>query len=185
MSSLGTPVTAKNRKEAREMRRKKRQNADDFVTKPDGKKDRLELAPGVESSEDITPLHNDVAAVAVAAALCKGVMSSLGTPVTAKNRKEAREMRRKKRQNADAAAAINQASASRRSPRYPSEQDEDDSCSVASSTRSARPAAVHIGGTESNHDEWTLQTQEVPDTEQGFETTLPIAAEAVVPNDTG
>jgi hypothetical protein len=30
------------------------------------------------------------------------------------------------------------------------------SSSVASSTSSARPGAVRVGDTESNHDEWTL-----------------------------
>jgi hypothetical protein len=83
---------------------------------------------------------------------------------------------------AAAATEINQASASRRSRHPPSKQDEDDSSSsVASSTSSARPGAVRVGDTESNHDEWTLQTQEEPDTEQGFETILPIAAEVVLP----
>jgi hypothetical protein len=104
----------------------------DLVTKLAGEKDRLKLAPGVETSEGITPLQ---CAAAVAAA---------------------------------AAAAINQASASRRSPRPPSKQDEDESSSVASSTSSARPGAVRVGDTERNHDEWTLQTQEEPDTEQGI-----------------
>jgi hypothetical protein len=74
------------------------------------------------------------------------------------------------------AAAIDQASASRQSPRPPSKQAENDSSSVASSTSSTRPGAVRVEDTESNHDEWTLQTQEEPDTEQGFETILPISA---------
>jgi hypothetical protein len=112
----------------------------DIVTKPAGEKDRLQLAPGVESSQDITPpLHT-------------------------------------------AAAAIKQASASRRSSRPPFQHDEDDSSSFAhSSTSSARPGAVRVGDTESNHDERTLQTQEESYTEQGSETILPIAA--VLPDD--
>jgi hypothetical protein len=131
-----TQVTAKERKESRKMSRKKRQSAD-VVTKPAaGKKDRLlELAPGVESSEDTTPLHNASAAV----------------------------------------AAIDQASASGLSPRPPSKEN-----SIPSSTSSAKPGAVHVGGSESSHDEWALQTQEEPDMEQGFETgIIPIAAEVV------
>jgi hypothetical protein len=59
------PVTSKDKKEARKMRWRKRQNADVFA-KPAGKKDRLELAPAVESSEDITPLHNNASATAAA-----------------------------------------------------------------------------------------------------------------------
>jgi hypothetical protein len=83
------------------------------------------LAPGVESSEDISPLHNAAAA----------------------------------------AAAIDQASASRPSPRPPS----------------ARAGAVYVGSTEINNSEWTLQTQEEPDMEQGFEKIIiPIAAEVVL-----
>ena len=113
---------------------------DDDDKKPAGKKDQLQLASGVELSQDLTPVHT-------------------------------------------AAAASNQAPASKRSRRPPSEQDDDDSSSVASSTSSTRPGAVHMGDTESNHDEWTLQTEEEPDMEQGFETILPIAAEVDVPND--
>jgi hypothetical protein len=73
-----TLVTAKDRKEAREMRRKKRQNTD-VVTKPAGKKDRLELAPGVEASEGITPLHN-AAAAAVAINQASASRGSLRSP---------------------------------------------------------------------------------------------------------
>jgi hypothetical protein len=87
-----TPVTAKDRKEARKMRRRKRQNADVFA-KPAGKKDRLELATAVELSEDITPLHSAYAAGAAA--------DMEITAVAAKDRKEARKMCRKKRQHAD------------------------------------------------------------------------------------
>jgi hypothetical protein len=130
-------VTAKERKEARKMRRKKRQNAD-VVTKPASKTDRLELAPGVESSKDITPLHNAIAAD----------------------------------------AANNQAFASIPCPRPPSLQDS----LFASSSSSLKPGAVRIGGSESDHHEWTLQTLEEPDTEQGSETRiLPIAAEVALP----
>jgi hypothetical protein len=135
------PATAKDRKDARKMRRKKRQNAD-VDKKPAGDIDRLELAPGVESSEDFSPLHNTAAA----------------------------------------AAAINQASTYRESRLPPSEQQDDDSSSFTISTSSARPGAVYVGGSESNHDELPLQTQEEPGMEQGFETILPIAAEAVPPD---
>jgi hypothetical protein len=110
------------------------------------------------------------------------------TPVTPKDRKEARKMRRKKRQIVSSRQdqqEINQASASSRSRRPPSQQDEDDSYSVASPTSSTRPGAVREGGTESNYDELTLQTQEEPGTEQGFETsTMPIAAEVVLGENT-
>jgi hypothetical protein len=55
--------------------------------------------------------------------------------------------------------------------------------SLASSTSSARPGAVYVGGSESNHDELPLQTQEEPDMEHGFETSIiPIAAEFVRPD---
>jgi hypothetical protein len=146
---------------------KEESTEDDVDKKAAGRKDRLKLAPGVEPSEDVTPLHN--AAMAAAADM-------ESTPVMTKDRKEAREMSRKRRQAADvvtkpankkdrlqlapgvkaseditpshnaaaAAAAINQGSASRRSPWYPSEEDKDDSCSVASSISSGRPGAVRV-----------------------------------------
>jgi hypothetical protein len=107
------------------------------------------------------------------------------TPVTPKDRKEARKMRRKKRQNVSSRQdqqEIDQAFAPRRSPLPPSQQDEDDSYSVATGSRSsARPGAVREGGTENDHDELTLQTQEGPDTERGFGTSImPIAAVVVL-----
>jgi hypothetical protein len=148
------------KKESRKM--KEESTKDDIEKKPAGKKDRLELAPGVEPSADVL---KKPAGEKDRLQLAPGVESSqVITPLYTV-----------------AAAAINPASASRRSRRPPSEQDEDDSSSVASSTRSARPGAVRVGDTESNHDEWTLQTQEEPDTEQGYETSLPIAA--ILPDD--
>jgi hypothetical protein len=57
------PVTAKDRKEARKLRRKKIQNAV-VDKKPAGGIDRLELAPAVESSEGFSPLQNAAAAAA-------------------------------------------------------------------------------------------------------------------------
>ncbi len=100
----------------------------DVVTKPAGKKDRSQVAPGVESSQDITlPLHT-------------------------------------------AAAAIKQASASRRSSRPPFQHDEDDSSSLAhSSTSSARPGRVRGGDTEGNQDERTLRAAAATYMEQGAE----------------
>ncbi len=61
---------------------------DDVVTKPAGKNDALELASGVESSEDITPLH-------CASAAAGGDHDIESSPVTAKDSKEARKMRQK------------------------------------------------------------------------------------------
>jgi hypothetical protein len=152
------------KKENRKM--KEESTKDEVDEKPAGKKTPplLEFATAVQSSEDME-----------------------STPVTPKDRKKARKMRRKKRQIVSSRQdphKINQAFAPRRSRLPPSQQREDDSSSVATgSESSARPGAVREGGTESNHDELTLQTQEEPGTEQGFETIIiPIAAEVVLPD---
>jgi hypothetical protein len=141
---------------------------DNVEKKSAGKKNRLELAPGVETS---AALVTKPAGKKDRLKLARGVESSEGiSPLHSAAAAAA------------AATAIDQASASRRSPRPPSKQDEDESSSVASPTSSTRPGAVHVGDTEIKHDdEWTLQTQEEPDTEQGSETMLPVAA--VLPDD--
>jgi hypothetical protein len=139
---------------------------DDVEKKPAGKQVGLELAPGVEPS-----------AVLVTKQAGKKDRQKLAPEV--ESSEDNTHLVQCAAAATAAAAAINQASASRRPPRPPSKQDEDESSSFASSTSSARPGAVRVGDTESNHDELTLQTQEEPNTEQGFETILPIAAEVV------
>jgi hypothetical protein len=178
------PVTAKDSKEARKMRqdskvarkmrRNKRQSAE-VVTNPTGKKDPLELAAAVESSEDITPLHSASAA--------GGDHDMDRTPVTARGSKEARKMRRKKTQKRSSRQdqqEVNQASASRRSPLPPSQEEEDESSSFASSRSSTKPGAVRVGDTKSDDNETALPTQEERDMEQGFETRIMSIASEVV-----
>jgi hypothetical protein len=153
-----------NKKTKKKRKMKEEFTKDDIEKKPASKKDRLELAPGVEPSADLV---TKPAGEKDRLKLAPGVesMSQNISPL---------------HDAAVAAAAINQACTSRRSRCPPSQQDEDESSSIASSTSSPRPGAVRVGDTERNHDELTLQTQEEPDTEQGFEAILPIAAEVVL-----
>jgi hypothetical protein len=150
----------------------------DVDMKPAGKKNPPALSTAVESSEDITPLHS--------AATAAGGDDRKSALATAKDRKEARKMRRKNGQNADVDKKL--AGEVDRLELAPAvESSEDFSPLHNSASRpfprppSARPGAVYVGATEINNSEWTLQTQEEPDMEQGLETMIiPIAAEVVL-----
>jgi hypothetical protein len=113
----------------------------------ESKKDRLELAPGVEPGEGTTHLHN---ASAADAAINQDLAS----------RRCPRPQSQQNSLFADSSSSLKPGAV------YVG----------GSESNHLEPHVVRGGGTESNPTELTLRTQEERDTEQRFEKTLPIAA---------